>query len=57
MHFLSQTKAETQCRAMGYSVSGGKIAMVLAGKRVKARCLSWRGSEPTREQIQRMKQK
>ena len=57
MHFLSQNEAEQQCRAMGYKVSGSKIAMVLAGKRVKAGGLSWRRSEPTREQIQRMKQK
>jgi hypothetical protein len=51
MHFLSQNEAERQCRAMGYKVSGSKIAMVLAGKRVKAGGLSWRRSELTREQI------
>jgi hypothetical protein len=57
MHFLSQSEAERQCRAMGYKVSGSKIAMVLKGKRAKAGDLSWRRSELNREQIQRMKQK
>ena len=57
MHFLSQNEAERQCRAMGYKVSGGKIAMVMKGKRVKAGGLSWRGSELSREEIQCMKQK
>lgn len=57
MHFLSQNEAERQCRAMGYKVSGGKIAMVMKGKRVKAGGLSWRWSELSREEIQCMKQK